>query len=475
MDIRKLKHVHFTGIKGVGMAALALYFRDLGIKVTGSDVEEVFVTDETLAKNGVLWTSGFSANNIEPKPDLLVTTGAHGGLKNPEVLVAIEKGIKVLTYAEALALVSGDKKLISVCGVGGKGSTSSMIAVALDVNNLHPSFVIGMGNIYPLETSGRYDKNGKYFICEADEYAISPEINDKPKFSLLKPFITVVTNIEHDHPDIYPKFADTLNTFRKYFLKIPKQGLLVANIDNLNTKRTIKGLKIPIQTYGFSKDADWQIKNLKYSEGRTAFSVYSKKDKIFLTDINLHVPGKFNVQNAMAAYVVGKKVGLTDQEIKLGLERYLGCMRRFEKKGVFKGAAFYDDYAHHPSEIKVTLDAARNWYPEKRIIAIFQPHTFSRTKILFKDFSKAFADADVVGFMDIYASARESKDNTVSSKLLAKETKKHKKNTYYLGDLKSILKWLNKNTKEGDIVITMGAGDIFHIYKDLKSDLSIRK
>jgi len=278
MDIRKLKHVHFTGIKGVGMAALALYFRDLGIKVTGSDVEEVFVTDETLAKNGVLWTSGFSANNIEPKPDLLVTTGAHGGLKNPEVLVAIEKGIKVLTYAEALALVSGDKKLISVCGVGGKGSTSSMIAVALDVNNLHPSFVIGMGNIYPLETSGRYDKNGKYFICEADEYAISPGINNDPKFSLLKPFITVVTNIEHDHPDIYPKFADTLNTFRKYFLKIPKQGLLVANIDNLNTKRTIKGLKIPIQTYGFSKDADWQIKNLKYSEGRTAFSVCGWKE-----------------------------------------------------------------------------------------------------------------------------------------------------------------------------------------------------
>lgn len=467
MDLPKIKHIHFTGIKGVGMTALALYCRDLGIKITGSDVEEIFVTDEVLRKNGIVWNLGFGKQNLVPKPDLDIVTAAHGGLLNPEVEEAKKLGIKVLTYAEALAALSKEKKIISVAGVGGKTTTSAMIATLLDCARLIPSYIIGVGSIDPLGDAGKYNSSGKYFVCEADEFAISPGVNNNPKFSLFKPFITVITNIEHDHPDIYPTLKDTLATFKKFFLKTPKTGLLVACIDNKNVANSIKNLHVPIETYGFNSKADWQIKNLRFENQTTTFQIFSRKQNLLLTKINLNVPGRFNALNATAAFVVGNYLGLDTKTIKTGLQIFQGSRRRFEKMGEYFGANFFDDYAHHPQEIRATLNAARDWFPEKRIVVIFQPHTYSRTKSLFKEFSESFKGADVVGLMDIYASAREFADSTISSKLLAAETKKHHKNAFYLGGKKETLKWLKKNIKEGDVVLTLGAGDIFHLYAEM--------
>lgn len=464
-DFEGLKLVHFTGIKGVGMTSLALCFDDLGIEVFGSDTKEVFVTDEALAKRKIKWKVGFSRKNITRECDLLITTGAHGGLNNPEVLEAKKRGIPTLTHAEALAKIATTKEVIAVSGVGGKSTTSSMIAELLERAGLKPSFAIGVGNIFPLNTPGRFNPSGKHFICEADEFAISPGVNDKPRFSLLSPKILVATNIEHDHPDIYPTILDTKRTFKEFFKKVPSDGRLVVCVDNKNIRNLISDIEVPQVTYGFSPGADWQITNVTYFPGSTKFSLKHKVEEI--KDIRINIPGQYNVLNATAAFVVAALVGIKPNVAKEGLTAFKGVKRRFEFVGEAGGVLVYDDYAHHPLEIKAVLAAARQWFPKTRIVALFQPHTYTRTKALFKEFAKSFKGADVVALMDIYSSAREKKDKTVSSEALSRETKKYLKNSYYIGGHKTALGWLKKNLKKGDLLLTLGAGDVFYLHEGL--------
>lgn len=464
MDLTKIKHIHFTGIKGVAMTAVALCLKSAGVYITGSDTPEIFVTDEVLKDADINWRVGFGPQNLEPKPDLLITTAAHGGLNNPEVVEAKARGINVITYAEALALLASDKKLISVCGVGGKGSTSSMIATILELSGRSPSYAIGMGSIFPIGQSGKYIRNSEYFICEADEYAISPGVNNNPKFSLLNPFITVVTNIEHDHPDIYPTFADTLKVYDEFFARIPGNGVLIANSDNKNTKEAVKKYTGKLVTFGFKGNPDWKISKLVFSEGQTNF-VLSGENQTF--KLSLHVPGEFNVLNAVGAFIATKQVGLDPDIIIKNIAMYQGARRRFERMGKVNGVIYFDDYAHHPSEIVEAIKAAKAWYPKNRIVALFQPHTYSRTKSLFSEFSTAFKVANVVGLMNIYASARESIDDSISSSMLVESIKKNQKEAFYLDNFENTIKWLKDNTLPGDVVITMGAGDIFHLYNDL--------
>lgn len=438
MNITSLHHIHFTGIKGVGMTALALCAQDLGIKVTGSDIAEVFVTDETLERRGISYNVGFKPENIPTGSDLVITTGAHGGLNNPEVVAAKNMGIPVMAHGEALAAFCEGKEVIAVCGVGGKSTTSAMIANIFGMAGLHPSFVIGVGDIPSLGAPGRYDKEGKVFIVEADEYAVSPGIDNRPRFSLLSPRVIVVTNIEHDHPDIYQSIENTKKAFRSFFEKVSQNGLLVANQDNQNVVDVLKDIDVPFKTYGP------------------------------LTNIKLQIPGKFNLANAAAATLVAQFFGISDEKIKDGLQKFMGTKRRFERIAQRDGVLFYDDYAHMPNEIKATLSGAREWFPNRRIIAIFQPHTYSRTKALFNEFAKSFGDADAVGIMDIYASAREADNLGMSGELLVKEVGKFHKNVNYTGNHDKTIRWIKNVVKSGDVVLTLGAGDIFFIYQKLK-------
>ncbi|MAG59461.1 hypothetical protein CMO96_01585, partial [Candidatus Woesebacteria bacterium] len=335
MNITTLKHIHFTGIKGVGMTSLALCAKDLGIKVTGSDTDELFVTDETLKKNGVSWKVGFSEKNLKPRPDLVITTGAHGGFQNPEVVAAKNLSIPVIPQAQALAEFAKEKDTLAVCGVGGKSTVSAMIATILDTASNSPSFAIGVGDIPSLGVPGKFDKDGKEFVCEADEFVVSPGIDDTPKFLLLSPKIAVVTNIEHDHPDVYPEIGDTKKAFRKFFQKIPQDGLLVAHTDNKNVTETIKELDTPIQSYGMNPGVNWQITNILFEEEKTLFSIKAKDGHTI--DIVLQVPGEFNTLNATAAFIVGKQLGISDEKLVDGLRVYSGCRRRFEKIGEKNG------------------------------------------------------------------------------------------------------------------------------------------
>jgi len=464
-DFDRLKNVHFTGIKGVGMASLALCFDDLGIKVSGSDTNEVFVTDETLEKRKISWRVGFSGKNVSRKCDLLITTGAHGGLTNPEVLEAKKRGIATITHAEGLAKIGAGKEVIAVSGVGGKSTTSSIISHLLEKAGLEPSFAIGVGNIFPLGTPGKFNSKGKHFICEADEFAISPGINDNPRFSLLSPKILVATNIEHDHPDIYPRLSDTKETFKEFFKKVPEDGWLVVNVDNKNIRDVISDVDVPKATYGFSPDADWKIFDVSYSPGSTLFSLIHRGD--IVKNMKINIPGQYNVQNATAAFVVATLLGISPKKVKDGLNSFVGVKRRFEFVGEVGGMLIYDDYAHHPLEIKAVLKAARQWFPDRRVVAVFQPHTYSRTKALFGQFAESFKGANVSAFMDIYSSAREKKDPNVSSERLAQETKKYVKNSYYIGSHKEATYWLKKNLRSGDLLLTLGAGDIFYLHEDL--------
>lgn len=450
------------------MTALACCVQDLGIKTSGSDVEETFVTDEILTKRKIKWSVGFGKEFLKDKPDLVITTGAHGGLNNPQVKVAKKAGIKVLTHAQALGKFMEGKEGIAVCGVGGKTTTSSMIATILDSARRNPSFAIGVGKLNPLGDPGRYAEGGQ-FITEADEYANSPGIDDRRRFFFQNPKIIVVTNIEYDHPDIYKNLDHTKKTFKKFFERLPNDGLLVACVDNQNTWSTVKDLKLNLQTYGFSPKADWRIEKTFLGQEQTIFSL-SYKGAI-IDQIKIKVPGRFNILNATAAFAVGMFLGLDAKVIKKGLANFAGTKRRFEFIGEVRRIRVYDDYAHHPEEIKATLAAARKWLPGRRIIAIFQPHTYSRTKALFSEFARSFSLAKLVIITDVYASAREKDDLGMSGRLLAEETAKHHPKAIYKSGEKEVVEFLQKETKEGDVVLTMGAGDIFLWHKNILKSL----
>lgn len=461
MKITNLNHIHFTGIKGVGMTALALCALDLGIKVTGSDVGEVFVTDETLKKRGIKWSSGFSRDNLIPKPDLVVTTGAHGGLENPEVIAAKSLEIPVLTHAQALGEFMKGKIGISVCGVGGKTTTSSMIAHILDRLGESPSYAVGAANIFSLGAPGRFDKKGKYFVAEADEYVNSPG-DHTPRFSFQHPEVIVVTNIEHDHPDVYPTFKDTQKAFNDFFNNLPKGGTLVANYDNEHLASVLETFKGSKQTYGKDAAADWIITGILISEGKSEFSLLHANERT--ESITLSVPGVYNIYNAAAAIAAVSALGLGVQKAVKHLSDFTGTKRRFENMGGRDGVVFYDDYAHHPLEIKSVLEAARSSFGNKRIVAIFQPHTYSRTKQFLNEFAFSFENADIVGIMDIYASARERNTLGMSGKLLAQEISKRHKHAFYIGGLNSAKSWMDETLKAGDVVMTMGAGNLYLLH-----------
>jgi len=395
------------------MTALALLAKDLKIKITGSDVPDSFTTEETLKKAGIKYKEKFSADYVKKvRPDLLVYTGAH--FNKEEVIAARQLKIPTLSHGEALGLFMKDKKAISVCGVGGKTTTSAMVATVLTQANFYPSFAVGVADIPCLGVSARYNKKGDWFVAEADEYVYSPNDNT-PKFLAQNPQVAVLTNLAFDHPDVYPSFSKTKKAFKEFLKKIPKNGLFVTCLDNKNNQRFLR----------------------------------------------------FNALNATASLVVAHFLGADIKKIKQGLEAFTGTKRRFEKITQKGSTLLYDDYAHHPLEIRATLKAAKEFWPAKKIIAIFQPHTFSRTKALFADFSKSFEDADLVILTDIYASAREEEDPTISGEKLAKQTQKHHPEVYFLPGKEEVIEFLSEKNLQDTVIFTIGAGDIYLWHKEI--------
>lgn len=474
--MKKAEYIHFIGIKGVGMTALAVLAKEAGIRITGSDIVEKFLTDEVLGKAGITFKTGFSPENIEGNPDLVVVTGAHGGLDNPEAKEAQKRGLKVVSQGEAVGifmegLVLGRKDLfgISVAGSHGKTTTTSMVAFLFSKAGLDPSFISGCAGISGLEAPGHFGK-GKYFVAEADEYATFPQNDKTPKFLWQNPQVTVITNIEYDHPDIFDNLAQIKDAFRQFIQKLPPDGILIASTDNPVVKSLFQNFRGEKISFGFGPTCDWQITKVSFGEGKTWFWV--KHKNLDLGKFTLSVPGKYNALNALAAIVVGVSLGIPVEKIRQILPKFFGTKRRFEFISETNGIKLYDDYAHHPTEISATLKAAKEWFPGKRIIVIFQPHTYSRTKALFDEFARCFSFADYTVLVGIYPSAREEIDPTISSKLLAIEVARHQRNVSYLPGKEEVIEYLGKIARPGDIILTMGAGDIFSWHKDILSALT---
>ena len=437
------------------MTPLAIIAKEAGMNVAGSDIADVFITDKALAKAGIVPLVGFSEDHVK-SPDLVITTGAHGGFNNVEVLEAKRKKIKVITQGEAVGIfmngeIFGRKFTgISVTGTHGKTTTTAMIATMLNVNGKDPSFVVGTGNVLSLGSSGHFGK-GEYFVAEADEYMTEPTFDPTIKHMWQHPKIAVITNIEFDHPDAYRSIEDTREAFLKFANQLPKDGLLIACGDDPQVRKLLADFKRQVITYGFSKENDFVVSDI-------------------MRDIKLQTFGEHNRLNAAAAFAVGIETGLSKEEIKLGLIAFKGSKRRSEFIGKLRsGALLFDDYAHHPTEIKKTLRAFKEEFSNKKIVCIFQPHTYSRTKSLFEQFTTSFSDSDTVILTTIYPSLREEPDPTVSSEFLAEKMKDKNNNVLFLPTLDSVVEYVNRQNYSKDyVLITMGAGDVYKIAERLE-------
>jgi len=460
------KKIHLIGIKGVGMTALACCLKDLNIKISGTDLEKEFITDAVLKENKIAWQKGFDEKNINDQDFVIATGSDHGGPQNPEARAAKRKNIPYLTHGEALGQLMNEKIGISVCGVGGKTTTSAMLAAILEKGNSQPSYAIGVAKIFPLGNPGRW-QNGKYFIAEADEYATSKNYDHRPRFFWQKPRYIIATNIEHDHPDIYPTLIETNKTFLKFFQKIPADGALIINGDHINNKNVLRKFSGPCQTVGFQDHNDWQIKNTILAVKKTQFTLYKKDKNIGV--VNLSVPGRYNIFDAALAAVTAIQLGIPFEIIQKSLSEFQGTKRRFEYIKTKNNIHYYDDYAHHPSEVTAVLQAARHWFGKnKKIIVIFQPHTFSRTEKFFNQFMVGLSTADWVFLVPIYSSGREENKSGVSSQQLAQKIKSQpqmKNRASFMNNEANLIKTIKKIAHKDDIVLTIGAGDIWKLHR----------
>lgn len=467
------KTIHFTGIKGVGMTALAGIAQDLRKNISGSDTGETFPTDPWLKANKIKIKVGFKAEHLPKNCDLVIYTGAHQGVNNPEVLAAKKRGIKTLNYAQALAEATAGKTLIATAGVGGKSTTASMIATVLEAAGVKPSWSIGVGNLQPLARPGRYRTQSQLMVAETDEFVADPQGDPTPKFHYLKPTVAVVTNIEHDHPDIYPGLNDVMASFKAFAQKIPFDGMVVANIDNPHVKDWLKTIDRPKLTYGFSPLADWQIINFYTAAEKQIFSLKFKN--MIYDGLVLNLPGRYNLLNAAAVFAVTHYLSIEPNLIIQGLKTFSGTKRRFELIADVKQVRLYDDYAHHPLEIKAVIAAARDWLPGRRLVVIFQAHTYSRTKALLPQFVASLSLADVVLVNDIFASARESETLGISGGILANLIRQHHRQTYFAPGKTATLERLEAVISDNDVIFTLGAGNnwLWHkeIIKCLKTSL----
>lgn len=452
------------------MTALALCAADMGKKISGSDTAEVFPTDAMLKKHHLKVKLGFSPANLPRHCDLVIYTGAHQGSDNPEVVAALKRNIPVLSHAQALGEFSTGKSVIAVAGVGGKSTVSSLIAHLLTQSGFRPSFSIGVGDIFSLPAPGKYVSKSPYFVAEADEFVTDPLKNLTPRFHYLKPYVAVITNLEYDHPDAYPSLDAVFDSFLKFIQPIPKNGAVIINIDNPRCKQFIRRLSRPIITYGFSPLADWQIIDHHVADKKQFFTL--KVKGVTWPEMVLTLPGNYNLLNAAAALAAAYFLGASTSKLESGIKTFIGAKRRFELIDTVKKISLYDDYAHHPSEIKAVLRAARDWFPERRLIPIFQSHTYSRTKALLEQFSQSFSDADMVVINDIFPSAREKDNLGLTSQAFKAAIQKYHPHVYYCPDKSATLSWLKQHCRPGDILITLGAGNNWLWHKDILWTLS---
>ena len=450
IDLSQYKKIHCIGIGGIGLSAIAEILLSRGYEVSGSDMKESAETVR-LASKGARVFIGHRAENAD-EADLLVFSAAVGH-DNPEMKRAEERGIPILSRAQMLGLLMQEyENSIAVSGTHGKTTTTSMVSLILDRAKLEPTILVG-GNLAEIGGNVKVGYS-RYFITEACEYMDS--------FLSLKPKIEIILNIDSDHLDYFKDIDHIVSSFDKFAHLVPGSGTIIAYDANPFVNQVIRDLD-NVVTFGLSENCDYYAANIQFNEeGMPAFDVCH--DGQLLSRVQLAVPGEHNILNALAAFTCACALGVEPQLTKETLERYHGTQRRFDIVGTTaKGVKIVDDYAHHPTEIKATLSASEN-VPHNKLWCIFQPHTYTRTIALFDEFAEAFEKADKLILAEIYA-AREKNIYKISSAQLAekiKETHPHKE-VLFMEDFAAIADYVDDQAQPGDMVITMGAGDIYKV------------
>lgn len=443
-----IKKIHFVGIGGIGMSGIAEILIDQGFKVSGSDRALSEVT-ERLQSLGAEVFEGHRASNIKDDVDALVFSSAVAS-DNPELVEAQRRKIPLIRRAEMLAEVMRLKYGIGIAGTHGKTTTTSMISLVLMEGGLDPTVIVG-GKLSGLGGTNARLGHGEFIVVEADEFDRS--------FLSITPTIAVLTTLETDHLDCYRDLEDIKGAFIQFANKVPFYGFIVLSLDEpalLDIMPQLRRKKII--TYGLNPQADVQAVDIHYKENTSTFVVTRNGDE--LGTVSIQVPGKHNVQNALAAIAAGLELGVPFRGVKAGIERFTGVYRRWEKKGEVDGITLYDDYAHHPTECRATLSGAKSGW-RRRVVCVFQPHLFSRTRDFYEEFGKSFLLSDVLVVTDIYP-AREDPIQGVTGELIVNAAKRFgHKEVHYIQDKTQVPAALIGIVRSGDIVITMGAGDIW--------------
>lgn len=454
--LANLHNIHFIGIGGAGMSAIAYVLIKRGYDVSGSDLNAGHMSAH-LAQEGAMVYMGHAACQVDDAEAVVISTAIHQD--NPELMAARKRNIPVLHRSDVLAAIMNAADGVAVAGAHGKTTTSAMISCIASESGIDPTVIIG-GEVSSLGGNAR-NGAGRFVVAEADE--------SDGSFLKLQPYLAVVTNIEDDHLDHYGTEENIYQAFKQFVGNIKEGGKVILCFDNPKVRRLATETAGAVITYGVEgEDADYIAKNIAYGVSGTSYDLYYKGE--YLTHVELAVPGRHNVLNSMGAFAAAREMGIGVESILASLKKFGGAKRRFETKGKAGGVWVVDDYAHHPTEIGVTLKAARQTQP-KRLLCVFQPHRYTRTKLLFDEFCQCFTDCDQLILTDIYAASEEPIPG-VSSMHLAEGIKAATgQDVLYIGKLAKAEEYLEREVRPGDLVMTIGAGDVFKIGEELVREL----
>ena len=443
----RTRHIHMVGIGGIGMSGIAEILLIRGYQVSGSD-SNVSETTERLKELGATIYPGHDASNVEGA-DVVVYTSAVKAEDNVETSEAMSRQIPVIKRSELMRMKFG----IGIAGTHGKTTTTTMAGHVVQDGSYDPTIIVG-GRVHSFDKTNAVVGKGDIIIVEADEY-------DRT-FLRLSPSMAVITNIEAEHLDIYEDLEDVKQAFVEFANKVPFYGAVIVCLDDANIRSILPEIDRRTISYGFTPQAQLRAINIEQSAFQSTFTVLFEDD--VLGEITIKSPGEHNIKNALGAIGVGLELGMKFEHIRSGLQRFQGVFRRFQPKLDTEKLIVIDDYAHHPTEVKASIEGARNGWKNRRLVAVFQPHLYSRTQQMYKEFGLSFFDAEVLLVTDVYPS-REKPIEGVTGKLISDTAKEYgHRDVHYLKDKTELPGKLKEIVKDGDIVITMGAGDIY-MYK----------
>jgi UDP-N-acetylmuramate--alanine ligase len=453
---QKKYNIHFVGIGGIGMSGIAELLLNLGYKVSGSDLRSTEIT-RRLAQLGGRIFEGHRPEQIQGADVVVISSAVKAD--NPEVVAARDAVIPVIPRAEMLAELMRLKYSIAVAGAHGKTTTTWIIASVLDHGGLDPTVVIG-GKLDSLGTNARLGQ-GEFIVAEADE--------SDGSFLKLTPTIGVVTNINAEHLDFYGNLEKIKEVFLDFINKVPFYGMTVLCLDNEGIQDLIPKIEKRFTTYGMTSQADYQAKDVTFDGLTSQYGVTYRGEP--LGSVQLNLPGIHNVYNSMASIAIGMELGIAFDDIQRALKDIEGVQRRFEVKGTSRGVTVVDDYGHHPTEIRLTLQTARQCWPDSRIVVVFQPHRYSRVAALFDDFTRAFYEADSVLVLPIY-SAGEAPIESIDGQSLCEEIREHgHKDVVFHDGHDAAVSHLKETLREGDVLLTLGAGDVWQVGEKVLKEL----